>query len=1461
MKHEASGNCSYSPASTHRHLINRAAIFGLLLLNTFVVALRGQTAEDILSTTGMTGGIIVHIDVGDGRLTADLGQGDAFLVQGWDTNAGDVSTARSHVRSEGLYGKVSVEQLTSGTLPYRDNHVNLVVSENLGSVSKSEVNRVLAPGGKSYIKSDGSWELTTKTVPSNIDEWTHYLYDASNNCVSNDDKVGEPRSLQWQGLPEWSRHHDRIASIVAMVSAGGKVFYVIDEGLTQSILTPGHYAIIARDAYNGTLLWRREMDDWINPMWPLKSGPAWFPRRLVATADQVFVTMGMNAPLSALDPNTGATLRTYSNTTTAEEVIHYDGTIYVLVDPDGSNVEGYYNDGSYAMETVELNYPWDGDMRKIRAVNPSNGNLLWSKDVPVAPATMACRDNKLVFFNGDKVICLDRHSGDQLWSSIAVGAKSPIPTYFAPNLIIQDNTVIFWGGDSNDMYGFSLSNGSQLWNKQETVAGYQAPKDVFVVDGKVWTTEIEQGDHSGDFIGRNITSGKQEAFFDCDVDDRVYWFHHRCYRGKATKNFFLMSRTGIEVVDRNNSGDEWSINHWVRGGCLYGVLPANGLLYTPPNNCACYTEAKMSKFSAFSSTGPSIPGSINPASRLSKGSIYDEMKSVTEAATETNAWPTYRHNNERSGHTASSVTNDLGNHWKKSLGAKPGRLVVAEGKVFVPLVDAHQVVALNANTGNIAWRFTAGGRVDSPPTIAKKRAVFGCTDGYVYCVRVSDGELIWRFRAAPIDRRIMSNERIESLWPVHGSVLIRDDVVYAVAGRSMFLDGGLRFCRIDLITGELIGEKIMDEVDPESGSNDNLQMRMSGLNMPVALPDVLSCNDSYLFMRSQRMDFTGNRSDLTRTNGQVDEQKGADAHLFCATGFLDAAWMHRSYWLYGRRTTSGASNYYNAQKYAPAGRVLCFDNNKIYGFGRKPRYYKWSTPYEYQIFGADKEDYTVVYDGDEAQNISFDWTKEEPGIHITSMVLAGGKIYAAGSMDITDEQYDHTRMDNQAIADQYIIQEEHFKGMHEGELRVISTSDGSVAKTISTDAPPIVDGMVSAYGNIYMALMNGSVVCIGDEIDIEHQSTDGDYINIQRRHSTEMLYWAMDNNGVEYWESDPTSINAQWEVVVAEGEWYNIKRRNDGEALYMGMGNEQNAFFTTDAGNWWAQWKFVTADGEWKNIQRRHSTDILYIGMGNEENAFWTTDAGNWWAQWKQVPVDGSGSDDTTPPSPDPMTWETEPNQSSTDAVTMTASTASDPSGVEYYFECTSGGGNSSGWRSGSSYTDAGLTPGNTYQYRVRARDLSAANNTTAWSSTVSVTLTTSGTTYYFIKNAALGENLNGNGAGGTAQMVPSSWTGEYSQWEKEMVDDTWFLLKCRQNGKYLQALPCEKNGDAVRMTTSTTNAVQWKLVANGSKYHIHSKSCGANQYLYSGGSKGYPTLAPSSWTGNHTQWELNAVE
>jgi SAM-dependent methyltransferase len=318
-----------------------------------------EQSRQILDASGVKGGLIVHVNCGDGKLTAALGANDSYLVHGLDAEAKNIEQARKHIQSLKLYGKVSVEQLRGNRLPYTDNLVNLIFSEQQIDVPMDEILRVLVPNGVAYIKKGSIWTKTVKPRPKEIDEWTHYMHDAGGNAVAHDSVVGPPRHLQWVGSPRWARHHDHIASMSALVSTGGRIFYIIDEGPKASIQLPPKWFLVARDAFNGTILWKQPILSWNTHLWPLKSGPAQLPRRLVAVGERVYVTLGLDAPLTVLEAATGRTIRTYEDTKTTEEVIASDGVLFLLVTDSPVKWKDFRPESTYIWDPKErANKDW-----------------------------------------------------------------------------------------------------------------------------------------------------------------------------------------------------------------------------------------------------------------------------------------------------------------------------------------------------------------------------------------------------------------------------------------------------------------------------------------------------------------------------------------------------------------------------------------------------------------------------------------------------------------------------------------------------------------------------------------------------------------------------------------------------------------------------------------------------------------------------------------------------------------------------------------------------------------------------------------------------------------------------------------------------------------------------------------------------------------------------------------------
>jgi len=1090
--------------SKHSGSLIASALFGLLIVMVSGTASADSiSAEAIYEATGVQGGLVVQLGCGDGKLTAALRVNDRYLVHGLDADTACVTKTRELLQAKGLYGPVTADCFDGRHLPYVRELVNLLVLSNTEcQLPLDEAMRVLAPGGVFLTKSEigtqkselilrstsglEGWSMFVKPRRDTIDEWSHFLHDAGGNAVANDREVGPPKRLRWVAEPRWCRSHEIPSSVNAIVSAGGRVFTIFDEGTTGTYQKlPQNCKLVARDAANGVLLWKVPMRGW-QPEFGTGVGNRWnihhtIPRRLIAEGARVYVTVGfLDSPVSVLDAATGETLtEALEGTKGTDEMILSDGVLIVKITKERS-VGATERFGKEALDDT------------LAAVDITTGKQLWRKEnTRVVPYAMSAQAGRVVYHNMDELICLDAKTGDQKWRapniiSSTVGGGS--------TLVISDDIVLFHGhgqaepsgrakgkkGRSNlYLTALSLDDGHVLWKhggSRGQAGACTQPTDLFVANGIVWC--------GGSLNGRDLRTGDVKKTV--SIGKLISPGHHyRCHRSKATERFLIWPKRGAEFVDLE--GDDHMRCDWLRAPCFTGATPANGLFYVPPSQCFCYPGVKVFGFLAMAAE-PADELKPATASNFERGPAYDKIGNRQSAIANLNDWPMYRRDGQRSGSTKMAVSADLGKQWEVKLACRGSQAVVVGDRLWVAEKDARRIRCLNTKDGQDVWTFAAGGRIDSAPTLFDGLVLFGCRDGSVYCLRATDGALTWRFRAAPDQRQVVSYGQLESVWPVQGSVLVQDGVVYFAAGRSSFLDGGIMVYALDAKTGDVLHHHHLEGPWPNIMEDTGRPFAMEG-----ALPDLIVSDGKDLYMQRVKFDAQLNRLETTRESDLGELDMGAN-HLVATGGFLDDTGFDRVYWMYSQRWPG----FYFSQQSPKAGQLVVFDNSTTYAVKYFYRRIQWSPAFfpaehGYLLFADDNDNQPTLDErGQPAKAI--DWLPKEAAgdkhrrggrgvekgtgyvrqlpakwqkmipLRVRAMLLAGDHLFAAGVPDAVDP-------DDPAAA---------FEGRQGASLQVFSTKDGSLVKSQRLSSLPAFDGLSAAGGRLYLATRNGKVICFGE---------------------------------------------------------------------------------------------------------------------------------------------------------------------------------------------------------------------------------------------------------------------------------------------------------------------------------------------------------------------------------------------
>ncbi|MEK6236877.1 MAG: PQQ-binding-like beta-propeller repeat protein, partial [Planctomycetales bacterium] len=450
------------------------------------------------------------------------------------------------------------------------------------------------------------------------------------------------------------------------------------------------------------------------------------------------------------------------------------------------------------------------------------------------------------------------------------------------------------------------------------------------------------------------------------LQPKEFRYKHRCSADVAAGNVIMcgsMAFADLTTGDYRRFGA-------ARTSCRSaGLVPANGLTYTFPHACGCYDMLRgFLALETDPKAGSPAPSAEN---RLVKGPAYGAAASGKASASD---WPTYRRDVARSGATSATGPDELTKLWEHQVGGRipesvalewdqkdGGRLtspVAAGGLALVADSDFHQLTALDAVSGRLRWTFTAGGRIDCPPTVHDGLCLIGSRDGWVYCLTADEGELVWRFRAAPVNRRIVAYGQLESARPVTGGVLVYEDLAYFVVGRHGASDGGLLVQAVEPKTGKLVWAANAE------GHN--------------GVPDVLTAGGGTIQMASWEVDAATGKP---RSAGQGRLRGGR-------LGLLNDAWYKRpiatrrnlSQWAAGDR---------------PTGQMLVFNQTATCGYRACGK-----------VNTGDGE-----MSGDAllfAKPVSGkEWSVKMPNTaRLQGMVLTGERLYAAGLFHKDEDEKD-----------------------------------------------------------------------------------------------------------------------------------------------------------------------------------------------------------------------------------------------------------------------------------------------------------------------------------------------------------------------------------------------------------------------------------------------------------------------
>ena len=785
----------HRPVATRLPVLPWFAFAAILMALPATVRGAPAGAEDeaaaVLKRIGCTRGIVVLLDDRDARLAIALARASDLTVYVQLTAAADVDAARRASDAAGLCGtRVYIESGVPARIHLADSVADAVIAPgNAVNVPKAEVLRVLRPEGKAILGLDEF----TKPFPDGVDDWSHHYHGPDNNPQSRDRLARAPYLTQFIAEPRYA------PAPQAAVMAGGRIFMAFGHVAWHEREEPWLNTLIAMNAFNGTILWRR----------PLVSGIMVDRSTMIATPETLY--LADHASCKLIDAATG---RTQGEITLPADMADgtfwkwmalEDGRLFALVGADEPR------DDDARWKSTNHGWPWGGISkgyndparpwglaRTLVAIDPKTKQVLWHhrEETPIDARALCMKGGRIYFANfGKYLACLDARTGKELWRRTAerdaavfeaIGPYRGGQGYVegwktAAYLKCTDKALYFIGPQVNWLTALATEDGRFLWK-------YPA-KDMQMVirDDGLYTIGAER--KPGDSKKLDPLTGEVLASF--NVSRRA------CTRSTGSPDGLLFRASeGSVRLDLATGQPQWIVP--MRPSCHVGVLIGAGHLYWVPWACDCNLQI-FGAIACAPAGDFKFDADATDADRLERSGDGAALAPLDESPAD---WPTYRADVARSARTKAPAPDRVAAAWECRLApaVTPTAPVAAGGLLFLGGSDG-AVRAYDAATGAVRWTAWTGGAIRYPPTIAGGRAFVGSGDGWAYAFEAATGRRLWRFRAAPVERKIAVYGALVSTWPVTGGIVVHDGTAYLAAGINNF--DGTHVYALDAASGRI----------------------------------------------------------------------------------------------------------------------------------------------------------------------------------------------------------------------------------------------------------------------------------------------------------------------------------------------------------------------------------------------------------------------------------------------------------------------------------------------------------------------------------------------------------------------------------------------------------------------------------------------------------------------------------